>query len=268
VSSVEFQWDPDEFHDLVAATTFDEAVLLSVENLPDHNARILEAGAGSGRVLKFLADRGYHNVVGIELNRAAVDEFNRRYPELEMVQGDLLDMPFEADTFDAVVSYGVVEHFYDLGPVPALRAIRRVLRVGGTAVITVPSVNFLRRLGDLRQKVVERALLHRAAAPANPFGYSVHPRSGPFFEYRLQPSQFEDACRAAGFQIVASRPIYHVDGLYHTLGGRWIRFEHSRFTVPPWLDAANDVLRRRVPYFHNHMHLCVLMKPNGSRNND
>jgi len=273
VTSVEFTWGPEDVDDLIAATDGDEAVLVSLANLPDKTARILEAGAGTGRVLRFLVDRGYENVVGIELNQAAVSEFNRRFPELQLVQGDILAMPFEEASFDVVLSYGVVEHFEALGPVPPLRAMYDVLRPGGTAVITVPSANTLRRIGDARDSIQRRLRLKSnpalrrvfgktdlPPAPENPFGYAVHPREGRFFEYRLTPAQFHRACTDAGFEIVDSRPIYHIDGLYHSLGGRLIRFEHWRFIVPSWLRFVNRTLRR-LPYFHNHMQLCVLRKP-------
>jgi SAM-dependent methyltransferase len=273
MSSIEFTWGPGDVDDLIAATEVDEAVLISLENLPGKNARILEAGAGTGRVLRFLVDRGYENVVGIELNNAAVEEFNRRFPELQMLQGDILAMPFASESFDVVLSYGVVEHFQTLGPVPPLRAMHDVLPPGGLAIVTVPSANVLRRIGDAKHALRNRLRLREnpavrrafkkpaiARATQNPFGYSVSPRDGRFFEYRLTPAQFHRACTDAGFEIVESRPIYHIDGLYHSLGGRWIRFEHWRFIVPAWLSVVNRILRC-VPYFHNHMELCVLRKP-------
>jgi SAM-dependent methyltransferase len=261
MSRVEFSWDPDEFQDAVAATEADQAVLISVDEIPDRAARILEAGAGSGRVMKFLADREYVNVVGLELNAPAVAAFNSRFPDSQMVQGDLLDMPFDEGSFDAVVSYGVVEHFEDDGLGPPLSAIFRVLRPGGTAIVTVPSVNALRRIGDLRHRLSEILHGRSPSLRRGRFGYAIHPRSGPFFEYRLTTAQFEAACRAAGFEIVRSQPIYHIDGLYHALGGRIIRYERWQFVLPPWLRTVNGVVARYLPTLNNHMHLCVLRKP-------
>lgn len=261
MSRVEFAWDPDDFDDLVLATAFDQAVLVSVEEIPDRDASILEAGAGSGRVLKFLADRGYSNVVGLELNVAAVADFNKRFPHLQMTQGDLLAMPFAENSFDAVVSYGVVEHFEDDGLVPPLRAILRVLRPGGTAIVTVPALNTLRRIGNVRHRLSELAHRRAPRITRGSSGYAVHPRRGAFFEYRLTKSQFEAACQTAGFEIVRSRAIYHVDGLYHSFGGRIIEFEHWQFAVPRWLDALDGIVAPRLPRLYNHMHLSVLRKP-------
>src|SRR5260370_25436688 len=51
--------------------------------------------------------------------------------------GDMERLPFPDDTFDAVVCLGVIE--YLAADDRALREIWRVLRPGGTAVISTPS---------------------------------------------------------------------------------------------------------------------------------
>lgn len=55
------------------------------------NARILDAGAGIGRVGAALAARG-HRVTAVEKDAALVAESRRRYPELSVVQSDLYDL--------------------------------------------------------------------------------------------------------------------------------------------------------------------------------
>ena len=52
------------------------------------------------------------------------------------VRGDVLDLPFDADTFDRVIAAEVLEHIPD--DRAAMREITRVLRPGGLAVVTVP----------------------------------------------------------------------------------------------------------------------------------
>src|SRR5205807_185694 len=51
--------------------------------------------------------------------------------------GDLEQVPFEDNTFDAVVCLGVIE--YLASDEQAVREIRRVLKPGGSAVISTPS---------------------------------------------------------------------------------------------------------------------------------
>jgi SAM-dependent methyltransferase len=274
MQSTEFSWDPAEFNELLAVNERDDAVQLSLTYLSDKSASILEAGCGSGRVVKYFHDLGYTNVRGIEVNAQAVRDLNVHFPELDVIQGDILDMPYEDDLFDVIVSYGVVEHFPELGPVPPLRALRRVLKPDGIAIVSVPSHNVVRRVSDISRRTVEfmrprknrwlRRVFGRTELqrPSNAFGYHVFPPTGPFFEYRLTRREFTDASEQAGFDVIESRPISHIDGLYHAFGTRLVKFEHWEFKASPAVLLLNRVLAR-IPYFHNHMQICVLRKSPG-----
>ena len=59
----------------------------------------------------------------------------------EVVEGSVLDMPFESDSFDLATSLDVIEHLEDdLG---ALRELRRVVTPGGCLLVTVPAYQWL-----------------------------------------------------------------------------------------------------------------------------
>lgn len=75
-------------------------------------AKILEAGAGSGRWLAFLANHGY-KMVGIEVNAKSVDKFIAHFPNIQYDVGDVTALPYPDEDFDAVLSLGVLEHFVD-----------------------------------------------------------------------------------------------------------------------------------------------------------
>ncbi len=59
------------------------------DTLVPRGARILDAGAGMGRVGSALRDRG-HQVVAVEKDPSLVEEMARRYPDLPRVQSDVL----------------------------------------------------------------------------------------------------------------------------------------------------------------------------------
>lgn len=269
--SIEFQWNDSEFEDLLTTCERDEAIKITLDYL-NHKDKILEAGAGSGRVVKYLASLGYSGIEGLELNEAAVNSFNRRFPDLKMIQGDILQMPYPENHFDVVVSYGVVEHFKELGFVPPLAAIRSVLKPGGMAIITIPSHNYARRLMDFcrllgnfinpKTNILVRKLMGKANFPyqnLSKFGYYVFPPQGEFFEYRLTPSQFKAVCKQAGFSILRSVPVAHMDGIYHLFGEKMVQFARWKFTPSPMATFLNHFFRI-IPFFHNHMHLVVLQK--------
>jgi SAM-dependent methyltransferase len=105
--------------------------------LPDH-ARILDAGCGSGRNMVELARHGV--VTGVELSDTSV-RLARERDAGEVIEGSVMDMPFDEATFDLAVSLDVIEHLED--DVGALRELRRVTKPGGALLVTVPAYQWL-----------------------------------------------------------------------------------------------------------------------------
>ena len=101
-------------------------------------ARILDAGCGSGRNMVEFARHG--TVTGIELSQTSV-QLARGRESGEVIEGSVLEMPFEADSFDLAASLDVIEHLQD--DVAALRELRRVVAPGGTLLVTVPAYQWL-----------------------------------------------------------------------------------------------------------------------------
>ncbi len=100
------------------------------------DARILDAGAGTGLVGKMLAEAGFHRLTAIDMSPGMLEEARSKgvYGELHrMVLGEKLDFP--DDSFDAVVSIGVLT----LGHAPArsLDELVRVTRPGGFVIFTL-----------------------------------------------------------------------------------------------------------------------------------
>jgi SAM-dependent methyltransferase len=101
-------------------------------------ARILDAGCGSGRNMVELARHGA--VTGIELSETSV-ALARERGMGEVIAGSVLEMPFEADSFDLAVSLDVIEHLQD--DIGALRELRRAVTPGGALLVTVPAYQWL-----------------------------------------------------------------------------------------------------------------------------
>lgn len=122
------------------------------------SARILEAGCGSGRVLRTLAALGYRRLVGLEISTQRLEHVRRRGPGCaQLVCG--ADFPFEPASFDAVVSTGVIEHVSE--PRVWLGQLARVVRPGGIVSLTSDTYmwRWLQRLGLYRSvQPVDRAI--------------------------------------------------------------------------------------------------------------
>jgi demethylmenaquinone methyltransferase / 2-methoxy-6-polyprenyl-1,4-benzoquinol methylase len=95
--------------------------------------RVLDAACGTGDLA--IADRkaGATHVTGLDFSERMLERARRKAPELEWVQGDMLELPFEDGAFDAAtVGFGV-RNVADLEL--GLRELRRVLRPGGRLAI-------------------------------------------------------------------------------------------------------------------------------------
>jgi SAM-dependent methyltransferase len=101
-------------------------------------ARILDAGCGSGRNMVELQRRG--TVTGVELSHTSV-ELARQRGAGEVIEGSVLEMPFPDASFDLAVSLDVIEHLED--DLTALRELRRVIAPGGALLVTVPAYQWL-----------------------------------------------------------------------------------------------------------------------------
>ena len=98
----------------------------------DRPGRTLDWGCGFGQMSHLLRERGIE-VVPFDYRPgrdAPGVEPLERYPELEAhVSPDPVALPFPDDSFDSVLSCGVLEHVRD--PDGSLEELRRVLRPGG-----------------------------------------------------------------------------------------------------------------------------------------
>lgn len=94
------------------------------------NARILDAGAGTGLVGQFLGSLGYSNLVAMDLssemlNKAREKDVYQEFHQMDM--GETLDFP--DDSFDAVVCAGVLT--FSHAPAKSLYEMVRVTKPGG-----------------------------------------------------------------------------------------------------------------------------------------
>jgi SAM-dependent methyltransferase len=101
-------------------------------------ARILDAGCGSGRNMVELGRLG--TVTGVELSGTSVSLARQREAG-EVIEGSVLEMPFDSDSFDLAVSLDVIEHLEQ--EVDALAELRRVVAPGGSLLVTVPAYGWL-----------------------------------------------------------------------------------------------------------------------------
>ena len=100
--------------------------------------RVLDAGCGVGYGTAMLASGGPDSLVGVDV---ADDALARARDELaedvELLRGDIRDLPLDSESFDLVVCFEVIEHVERQAD--ALAELKRVLRPDGTLLISSPN---------------------------------------------------------------------------------------------------------------------------------
>ncbi len=140
------EFDPGEYHDhpslLVRAIERHRVhVLLRFLGVkPGH--RVLEVGVGAGNILERIHGA---DLVGVDISDYILGKARERLgARAELVKGDAEDLPFDDASFDRVYCSEVLEHVID--PRAVIAGMRRVLKPGGLAVVSVPNEKLVNAL--------------------------------------------------------------------------------------------------------------------------
>jgi SAM-dependent methyltransferase len=114
------------------------SLLPEIERAGLKDFSVLDVGAGSGELLRALADWSRRTgrrarLFGLELNArsaAATLEESKDYAEISSVRGDALRLPFNDNTFDYAMCSLLTHHFKDDGVVHIIGELSRVARHG------------------------------------------------------------------------------------------------------------------------------------------
>lgn len=112
-----------------------EYILQNFKEYILNNNKIIEIGAGTGNVARYLNLNGYEDISVGEMHLNGL-KYAKNYGMKECYQFDLLNTPFENE-FDTVCMFDVLEHIEDDDN--ALINVYKMLNGGGKIVLSVPS---------------------------------------------------------------------------------------------------------------------------------
>jgi predicted TPR repeat methyltransferase len=119
----------------------DETRLRYLENLLERlpeRPDVLELGVGAGvKSSQILAGRG--RLTGIDLSGEQLSRAHVRLPGATLIQGDFIEVELQATSFDAVVSFYVLNNLPQPELAPLLRRVAGWLRPGGWFLASLPS---------------------------------------------------------------------------------------------------------------------------------
>jgi SAM-dependent methyltransferase len=100
-----------------------------IADLVPEDAKVLDLGCGVGHSFHLLDPR---ETVGFDADPHALEGQDR-----ETVVGDMRTLPFEDNSFQAVISVQSIEHVPD--PERVLGQVRRIIELNGTAIFVTPN---------------------------------------------------------------------------------------------------------------------------------
>lgn len=109
-------------------------LLREIKKKNNREFSVLDVGAGSGELLRVVADFARKNgrkcrLYGLELNArsaASIREESENYPEITAIRADAFRLPFADDSFDYVICSLFTHHFTNENLVPIFKEFSRV----------------------------------------------------------------------------------------------------------------------------------------------
>jgi len=128
----------DQFDSVVNMYDTNKRLQVVYEELLTENLKgkkVLDAGCGTGWFSRAAVERGA-TVTSMDIGPGLLKQVAKKCKSTRVV-GSIMEMPFKAKTFDVVVTSEVIEHVPQ--PFEALKECYRVLKPGGTLVLTTPN---------------------------------------------------------------------------------------------------------------------------------
>lgn len=114
----------------------EEAIEITFQSIPKKADQILlDVGCGLGGTAEYLRKNGWGNVVGVDIDSAAIEFIRKNYPQISAHVGDAskVDRLFSRGTFDTVFSLNAFFTFDDQET--TLKALYQVCKTGGNLVL-------------------------------------------------------------------------------------------------------------------------------------
>lgn len=165
----------------------------------DKAGRILEAGCGAGRILRYYHNQGY-NIVGMDYIQAAIDRLKGSDSTLQVKAGDITNLSYADQSFKYVLAFGLY-HNLEKDLKYSIKKTYRVLENGGTVCASFRADNIQTRIGDW---LAERKYK----------GHQQNSTSREFHKRNLTKQEFSTLFSEAGFYIHAIHSVENMPFLY------------------------------------------------------
>lgn len=118
-----------------------------IQLIPSESRRILEVGCGEGKTGKILREKGFEEIVGIEINEKYAREGKANYDRLIIGDVEKIALPYEKGHFDCILYGDVLEHLMD--PWQVLENHSVFLKSEGVIICSIPNIRHYRIIKKL-----------------------------------------------------------------------------------------------------------------------
>lgn len=114
--------------------------------------KILNIGIATGHTSELLTEFG--TVKSVEYDQECFEFTKASVPSLDLIQGSILELPFDDSSYDLVCAFDVIEHVDEHAL--AVREMQRVCKPNGLACVTAPAFEFLWNQHDIVNHYIRR----------------------------------------------------------------------------------------------------------------
>lgn len=118
----------------------------ALKTVLDNDGRILEAGCGAGRILRYFHDKGF-DITGIDFIDIAIKKLKEIDSTLKVEKGDISSLHFSDSSFDYIFAFGLF-HNLESNIDNAVQECNRVLSSGGKICVSFRADNIQTQLTD------------------------------------------------------------------------------------------------------------------------
>lgn len=217
--------------DTGAPLNLSKRLRLISSQIPLSSSRILDAGCGSGLYVSALSEAG-SDVYGVEFCSDKVKNFKSNHPDIahKVTTGDIEQLNFPNDFFDAVILNEVLEHISSIEK--SLPEVHRVLRDNGKLIIFSPN-----RLYPLETHAVTIRRTNTKIPHGTPLIPYIPLSIGlKFFKYEARnfwPHELRSLIQRYGFNVIRSKFIAQT-------------FENISGKQPVFLKYLRPILRSTI----------------------
>ncbi len=171
----------------------------ALETVKSPNERIMEAGCGNGRILRYFHDKGY-NIIGIDFIASATEKLKEVDPSLQAEPGDITNLKYDDCSFDTILSFGLYHNLMEAPLDKAIKETHRVLKDGGSVCASFRADNIQERITDyIRLKETQQG---------------SHTQKKEFHKLNLTKKEYTQLFKKNGFTIKKFYPVQNMPFLY------------------------------------------------------